>query len=87
MTVEAAWDELHDARPDHWYVGRLMYRDEARMCGAIRQAGDPRGLSAGVRFVGSVRCGGTLVKLIALGRLVAPRSCSLRMHGRHRALG
>jgi hypothetical protein len=19
---EAAWDELHDARPDHWYVGR-----------------------------------------------------------------
>jgi hypothetical protein len=28
--IEAAWDDLHDARPPGWYVGRPFYRDELR---------------------------------------------------------
>ena len=23
--LEAAWDELHDAKPDHWHVGWPSY--------------------------------------------------------------
>jgi hypothetical protein len=25
MDLEAAWNELHDATPDHWFVGTPVY--------------------------------------------------------------
>jgi hypothetical protein len=27
--LEAAWNELHDAKPDGWFVGQPMYRSTA----------------------------------------------------------
>ena len=28
--LEAAWDELHDAKPDGWFVGQPMYHEHRR---------------------------------------------------------
>jgi len=29
--LEAAWNEVHDAKPPGWYVGRPSYRDDLRV--------------------------------------------------------
>jgi hypothetical protein len=28
--LENAWNDLHEAKPDGWFVGRPSYRDELR---------------------------------------------------------
>jgi len=30
--LEAAWDELHDAKPDGWFVGTPVYVEHRRAC-------------------------------------------------------
>ncbi len=38
--LEAAWDDLHDAKPPGWYVGRPSYDDRQRVW--QQYAFDPR---------------------------------------------
>ena len=37
--LEAAWDKIHGAKPDGWYVGQPTYLEHGR--GGLRLAADP----------------------------------------------
>jgi hypothetical protein len=56
--LEAAWNALHDAKPDHWYVGRRSYNEQGEVLEMY--AYDGRERANGPLFVAQpagLRCG------------------------------